>query len=91
MLRKSLKLYRDAYSGHPHEVWVLAILTLINRMGTMVVPFLAVYLSTVKGFSLEQTGYLMACFGLGSLAGSFTGGKLSDSIGAKEVMTWSLM
>ncbi|MEM6348305.1 MAG: MFS transporter [Bacteroidota bacterium] len=91
MLQKSLQLYREAYSGHPQEVWVLSILTLINRMGTMVVPFLAVYLTTVKGFSLEQAGYLMACFGLGSLAGSYIGGKLSDSIGAKKVMTWSLL
>lgn len=84
-------MYKDAYSGHPHEVWILAILTLINRMGTMVVPFLAVYLTTIKGFSLEQAGYLMACFGVGSLAGSFLGGKLSDQFGAKQVLTWTLL
>lgn len=91
MLRKSLKLYKDAYSGHPYEVWILSILTLINRMGTMVVPFLAVYLSTVKGFSLEQTGYLMGAFGVGSLGGSFFGGKLGDLFGAKKIVTLSLL
>ncbi|MEL6654596.1 MAG: MFS transporter [Bacteroidota bacterium] len=91
VLQKSLQLYRDAYSGHSREVWILTALTLINRMGTMVVPFLSVYLSTVKGFSLEQAGYLMGAFGLGSLGGSFLGGKLSDWIGAKYVMIGSLL
>ncbi len=91
MFRKITHLYRDAYSGHPQEVWVLAALTFINRMGTMVLPFLSVYLSTVRGFSLQDAGWIGGAFGLGSFSGSYLGGKVSDKIGAEKVIAGSLV
>ena len=33
------------YKGLSKEVWILALTTLINRAGAMVVPFLALYLT----------------------------------------------
>lgn len=85
-----LRLYRDAYSGHPREIWSLAWLTLINRTGTMVLPFLSVYATTVLHFSLEQAGMIVAAFGFGSLGGSFFGGRLADRVGGKWVIIGSL-
>ncbi len=64
--------------------------TLINRAGTMVIPFLSLYLTQDRGFSLEDVGTIMSCFGLGSLAGTWMGGKLTDVIGYYKVMVWSL-
>lgn len=84
------KLYRESYSGHAREIWLLAFLTLINRMGTMVLPFLTVYLTTVLGFSLEQAGFLASAFGVGSLIGSILGGKLTDRWGPMRVIFMSL-
>lgn len=75
---KLLKLYVDAYSGHPREIWTLGVITLINRIGTMVLPFLTVYLTTVLGFSLKEAGFLAGAFGIGSLFGAYVGGHLSD-------------
>ncbi|KAA3658144.1 MAG: MFS transporter [Calditrichaeota bacterium] len=86
----SLKLYRDAYSGHPPEIWTLAIITLINRIGTMVIPFLTVYLTTILGFSLKQAGILVSAFGFGSLVGSYIAGRLCDTIGENRVILASL-
>ncbi|WP_020532776.1 MFS transporter [Flexithrix dorotheae] len=86
----TLRLYKDAYSGHPREIWVLVMLTLINRMGMMVLPFLTVYLTTVLHFPLDEAGLLISAFGFGSLGGSFIGGKLSDKIGANKVIALSL-
>ena len=57
----------------------------------MVIPFLSIYLTEELGFSLVQTGYVMVFFGLGSLGGSFLGGRLSDWIGAYQTMFWSLI
>jgi predicted MFS family arabinose efflux permease len=91
MLKKLTHIYRDAYSGHPKEIWVLAALTLINRMGTMVLPFLSVYLSTVRGFSLQDAGWIGGAFGLGSFSGSYLGGKISDRIGAEKVIVISML
>ncbi len=85
-----LQTYKAAYSGHPKEVWTLTILTFLNRMGTMVLPFLTVYLTTVRGFSLEDAGVLAAAFGVGALGGTFVGGKLSDRWSPQAVILLSL-
>lgn len=90
LLRKTLKIYIDSYSGHPREIWAIGIFTFINRLGTMVLPFLTVYLNTIKGFSLKEAGFLLTAFGIGSLGGTFFGGKLSDKIGPNPVMIASL-
>ncbi len=85
-LTKTIELYKEAYSGHPKEIWVLAILTIINRFGTMVFPFLTVYLTTILGFSLEQAGIIASAFGIGSLIGSYFGGRYSDKYGPNPVI-----
>ncbi|SDM61371.1 Predicted arabinose efflux permease, MFS family [Catalinimonas alkaloidigena] len=89
-LARSFRLYRDAYVGHPKEIWALAVLTFLNRVGTMVLPFLSVYLTTVLGFSLREAGLLASAFGLGSLGGAFFGGRLSDRWGPLTVIMLSL-
>lgn len=88
--QRTRRLYIDAFSNHPREIWVLAWLTLINRAGTMVLPFLSVYATTILGFSLKEAGLIMAFFGLGSFGGSYFGGKLSDTIGGRKVIIASL-
>ena len=90
-LTRALQIYRDAYTGHPREVWALATLTVINRMGTMVLPFLTVYMSTVLGFSLSDAGLLAGAFGLGALGGSYLAGRLSDHLGPDPVILASLL
>ena len=86
----SLQRYKNAYSGHPKEIWAITVMTLINRMGTMVLLFLTVYLTTVLNFPLREAGFLAGAFGIGSLAGSWLGGKLTDRIGANPVIIGSL-
>lgn len=90
-VHKTLRLYREAYTGHPREIWILAWLTFINRTGTMVLPFLSVYATTVLGFSLKEAGLIMASFGFGSLGGSYFGGKFSDYFGGRLVIVGSLL
>lgn len=87
---KIIKLYRDSYTGLKPEVWLLTLITLINRTGSMVLPFLALYLNTVEGYSLSLTGIIMMAYGLGSFAGNWIGGILTDKIGAFRLQFWSL-
>ncbi|WP_224490843.1 MFS transporter [Robertkochia flava] len=86
-----LRHYIHSFSGLSKEVWWLALITLINRAGTMVIPFLSLYLSESLSFSLEHIGWVMSAFGLGSLIGSWLGGKLTDTIGYYKVMYSSLL
>jgi len=90
-LNKTIQIYKDAYQGHPTAIWLISGITLINRMGTMVIPFLSVYLTTILGYSLSTAGYILGAFGLGSIAGSYLGGKLSDILGANVVMVGALV
>lgn len=90
MLQASVKLYRNAYSGLSRPIWWLSVVMFINRSGTMVIPFLTVYL-TQKGYSLTQAGYVMGAFGAGSILGSFLGGWLTDKFGHFYIQVLSLL
>jgi predicted MFS family arabinose efflux permease len=57
----------------------------------MVIPFLSLYLTNHLKFSLGQVGWIMSCFGLGSVLGSWLGGKLTDKFGFYKVMLVSLL
>ena len=83
--------YKQSFSGLSREVWLIALMTLINRTGTMVLPFLSLYTVTSLGFSLTQVGSLMMFFGLGSFIGSWIGGRLTDRIGFYNIIFCSLL
>lgn len=87
----ALHRYKNAYTGHPKEIWALFVVTLINRAGTMVLLFLSVYLTTVLRFPLPEAGLLAGAFGIGSLGGAYLGGKLSDRFGPIRVISGSLL
>jgi len=78
------------YKNLSKEIWMLALLTLINRAGAMVIPFLSLYLTTSLRFSIEDVGWIMTFYGIGSLIGTFIGGKLVDKIGYYRLMYFSL-
>ncbi len=90
-MSKLLNNYLNTFKGLSREVWWLALITLINRAGTMVIPFLSLYLNKNLNFSFNDVGWIMSAFGLGSVFGSWIGGKLTDSIGFHKVMVYSLL
>ncbi|MBD0824024.1 MDR family MFS transporter [Aestuariibaculum marinum] len=85
------KNYINTFKGLSDEIWWLALITFINRAGTMVIPFLSLYLKEDLNFSVSQVGWIMSAFGLGSVVGSWIGGKLTDKIGYYKVMVRSLL
>lgn len=90
MLKTAFRRYIDNFKGFTREVWILTLITFINRAGTMVLPFLSKYLKENLHFTYSQVGWIMVCFGVGSMLGSWLGGKLSDKIGFYKVMVFSL-
>jgi predicted MFS family arabinose efflux permease len=91
MLQSALQKYYNNFKGFSREIWILALITFINRAGTMVLPFLSKYLKEDLHFSYSQVGWIMVSFGLGSMLGSWLGGKLSDKIGFYKIMIFSLL
>jgi len=90
-MKKLYVNYINTFRGLSPEVWWLALITLINRAGTMVIPFLSLYLTKSLEFTLGDVGWIMSSFGLGSVVGSWLGGKLNDKIGYYKVMIFSLI
>ncbi len=90
MLRSLATFYIDAFRGLPPMVWRLAAGLLVNRAGTMVLPFLGLYLVRELGFSTGATSMVLFAFGLGSVAGSYIGGVASGRWGTTKVQVGSL-
>ncbi|NPA10020.1 MAG: MFS transporter [Chlorobi bacterium] len=70
---------------------MLALVMLINRAGSMVLPFLGVYMTDHLKFSIENTGIVLSFFGIGSVIGSWLGGFITDRIGEYRVQYLSLL
>ncbi|HEX9944806.1 MAG TPA: MFS transporter [Thermoanaerobaculia bacterium] len=91
MLRSIAAAYREAFSGLSRPVWLLSVATLINRSGTMVLPFLVLFLTEERGLTTAQAGQTLALYGLGGMAASYVGGWLCDRFDPVWVMKWSLV
>lgn len=85
-----LRIYREAFSGLSRELWLLGIAALVNRCGTMVLPFLSIYLTLERGFDVSEAGTLVAAYGAGGIAGGYLGGWLADHIGSVRAQQFSL-
>ena len=91
MLARALSLYQNAYSGLSRSTWLLSAVMLVNRSGTMVFPFMTLYLTQHSmGYSLGQAGFVVGLFGLGAVCGGWLGGRLTDKIGFHSVQLVTL-
>lgn len=75
----------------PAEVWLICLTTLVNRLGTMVLPFLVLYLTQDVGVSPSLAGFALTVFGFGGLLSSLAAGRLSDRLGSVRVLQGSLL
>lgn len=77
--------------GLPRDFWVLWAGTLVNRLGTMVEPFLAFYLTSGRGLPVTRVGMVMAVFGAGSVISQPLGGFLADRIGRRPTLAGGMI
>jgi predicted MFS family arabinose efflux permease len=91
MLTRILSPILNGFRGLSPEVWLLSAVSLINRSGSMVVAFLTLYLTQALNFDLRTAGYVMSCFGFGSIAGAYAGGYLTDKLGYYKVQLLTLL
>ncbi len=90
MERPLARAFREAYGGLPRAAWLLALLELVNRSGTMVIFFLTTYMTRKLGFTVVEAGSVMSAFGIGSMLGTYLGGRLCDRLGAYHMQKLSL-
>jgi MFS family permease len=67
------------------------VVTLIHRSGTMVLPFLAVYVTVELGMDVRFAGLYLGAYGVGGALGAIVGGWLADRIGNVRAMLATLL
>jgi MFS family permease len=77
--------------GLPRPYWYLWAGMLANRLGSVVGPFLALYLSTARDFSVAEVGVVLTALGFGSACSQSVGGVLADRIGRRRTMVLGLL
>ncbi|MFI5895229.1 MDR family MFS transporter [Actinoplanes sp. NPDC051513] len=78
--------FREAAGGLPRQFWFLWVGILINRLGSFVVIFLAIYLTSERHFSQSQAGLVIGLYGVGGAIGTTIGGVLADRWGRRPTM-----
>lgn len=76
--------------GLPHDMWALFFTSLINRSGTMVIPFLALYLTRKIGVTPSEAGSALLVYGAAAFIAAPLTGKLSDKLGSLKIMKFAL-
>lgn len=75
----------------PREVWFICLAILVNRAGTMVLPFLTLYLTIDRRLSVGAAGLTLTVYGIGSILVAPLAGRLSDRLGGLRIMKLSLL
>ena len=75
----------------PREIWILFAATLVNRCGTMVLPFLVLYLTRELKISASHAALALTVYGIAALLTMPVSGWLTDRFGSLSVMRGSLL
>jgi len=84
------KAYLKSFTGLPFACWrgIFSSLTESILMG--VFYFLPIYFVETLHLNIAISGKIMACYGLGAIAGGFIGGKVSDKTSPGYTSAFSL-
>lgn len=74
----------------PKEVWYLCLAILVNRAGTMVLPFLTLYLTVERQWSAVTAGLALTIYGMAAIVVAPLAGRFSDRLGSLLIIKLSL-
>ncbi|MEU9075936.1 MFS transporter [Kitasatospora sp. NPDC048538] len=80
------RVVQETVGGLPRQFWWLWVSTLVNRLGAFVVTFLALYLTSERGYSPFYAGLVASLFGLGAASSAIVAGVLTDRIGRRPTL-----
>lgn len=79
-LRASLvyKNYLSHYSGLNSSAWKGIVINFVESIFIAIGYFLPLYFVNELHLSIKMSGVILSCYGLGTMAGGYAGGKLTD-------------
>jgi MFS family permease len=87
---RPLAVFRRYAGDLPAAFWVLWAGSLVNRLGTVVLPFLTLYLTTRRGLPPATAALTAGLYGAGGIAATLLGGALADRVGRRATILASL-
>ena len=90
-MKRFFSFYLQSFHHLQRNVWIVSVASFINRSGSMVLLFTSLYLTNDLHFTIVQAGAVMSFYGIGSVAGSYAGGWLTDRKNFYDIMVWSLI
>jgi MFS family permease len=91
-MQNQLTKIKATYAEYPQTFWTLVIVTFIDRLGGFLLfPFFALYITKKFNVGMTEVGILFALFAGSSFIGSFLGGALTDRIGRRSMIIFSLL
>jgi MFS family permease len=92
MLTKLRNQIDNTIQEYPRTFWVLVVITFINQLGNaLIFPFFSLYLTRKFSASLTEVGLLFTFFTISGFIGSTIGGALTDRMGRKGMLIFSLL
>jgi MFS family permease len=92
LIQKQLDNMKGIYHEYPRDFWMLVMVTFIDRLGGFLLfPFFALYITQKFGVGMTEVGILFALFSASSFVGSMLGGALTDRLGRKGMLIFSLV
>jgi MFS family permease len=79
-----------AVGGLSPVFWYLWAGTLVNRLGSFVMPFMSLYLTQGRHLSVADAGLIVSLYGVGSGLAGPLGGALADRIGRRSTLLLAL-
>jgi MFS family permease len=87
-----LASFKKIYHEYPKAFWIYNVIVFIDRFGGfMLYPFFALYLTNKFEIGMSTVGALFAVFSVSGFVGSALGGALTDRMGRKGVIIFSLV
>ncbi|MCC3863433.1 MFS transporter [Terrisporobacter petrolearius] len=77
----------STYKGLPREIYILFLGKIVNAMGAFVQPLMSLILTQKLGMSAGEAGELVTFMAVCQVPCIIMGGKLTDTIGRKKVIT----
>jgi MFS family permease len=94
MMRKTRlsQMIKNTINEYPRTFWVLVVITFINQLGNaLIFPFFSLYLTRKFNASLTEVGLLFTFFTISGFIGATIGGALTDRMGRKGMLIFSLL
>ena len=83
---------RKTFNEYPRAFWIFALTVFIDRLGgALLYPFYALYLTQKFDIGMTEVGKLFALFSISGFVGSALGGAMTDRMGRRSVIIFSLI